>query len=186
MVVHFEPGRLRRDGGRPAAIIGVGDGGTRLGDRSGELLLGIATCSARTRHGFWGLYQNGDEVVVVHPGGAMIGLPVGVAAELDRLDAARSNTFDRAAADAILAFLTGPDTHDEGVAAARTWSSPAVGYWLSGPVNQPDHAHPPPSWPGAPVRPPAPQALPGLLPTRSARPDPSQPAPRQPAPPRAA
>jgi hypothetical protein len=177
MLTHVTPDQIRRDDGRPAAITGVGDGGTRSGDRSGELQLGVATCSARTRNGFWGLYQNGDEVVVVHPGGAMIGPPVGVAAELDRLDAARSNTFDRAAADAILAFLTGPDTLDQGVAATRTWSSPATGYWLSGPANQPDHAHQPPGWPGAPARPPTPQALPGLLPTQSVRPDPSQPAP---------
>jgi hypothetical protein len=35
---------------------------------------------------------------------------------------------------------------------ARTWSSPAVGYWLSGPTNQPQYGDPTRAgWTGAPA-----------------------------------
>src|SRR4029453_4076037 len=61
---------------------------------------------------------------------------------------------------AIRQFLTDPAATNAALWSAtrtRTWSSPAVGYWLSGPTNQPGH-HPQPSAsrPGAPPPPPPP------------------------------
>jgi hypothetical protein len=49
----------------------------------------------------------------------------------------------------------------------RTWSSPAVGYWLSGPSNQPRHdTQPSASRPGTPAPvPPIPLPDPSLQPT---------------------
>ena len=62
--------------------------------------------------------------------------------------------LDRAAVWAIRQFLTEPAAQDSAVwssTRARTWSTPAVGYWLSGPTNQPNSGDPTPaSRPGAP------------------------------------
>jgi hypothetical protein len=56
---------------------------------------------------------------------------------------------------AIRQFLTDPAAQDSAVwssTRARTWSTPAVGYWLSGPTNQPGSDDPTPaSRPGAPA-----------------------------------
>jgi hypothetical protein len=103
------------------------------------------------------LYPNGAEVVVVWPGGALAGPPAEVAGELERLGGDGQDDLDRAAVRAIRQFLTDPDGQDgtswPATTRARTWSSPAIGYWLSGLTNQPNHkAHTPPSWPGAPAR----------------------------------
>ena len=123
---------------------------------TGEIPLGTPTCSARTRHGRWALYPNGEEVVVAWPGGALVGLPAEVARELDRLGGNGHDVLDRGAAWAIRQFLTDPAAADAAQwssARARTWSRPAVGYWLSGPTNQPSHhPHQPASRPGAPTR----------------------------------
>ena len=71
---------------------------------------------------------------------------------------------------AIRQFLTDPAAADGAPwssTRARTWSSPAVGYWLSGPTNQPGHhTHPPASRPGAPTAvPPVPVPDPSPQPT---------------------
>jgi hypothetical protein len=95
----------------------------------------------------------------VWPGGAVVGPAVEVAGELDRLGGGQDD-LDRAAVRAIRQFLTDPAATDSAVwssTRARTWSSPAVGYWLSGLTNQPSSGdHTPASWPGAPVSPPHP------------------------------
>jgi hypothetical protein len=153
MVIHFQPGRLRRNSDQPTAIADVMiTSGSSY--RTGDIPLGTPTCSARTRHGRWALYPHGDEVVVVWPGGAMAGSPGEVARELDRLGGDGQDDLDRAAVQAIRQFLTDPAAEDGGrwsAARARTWSTPAVGYWLSGPANQPSYGdHTPASWPGAP------------------------------------
>jgi hypothetical protein len=102
------------------------------------------------------------QVVVVWPGGALAGPPAEVARELDRLGDGRDD-LDRAAVWAIRQFLTDPAARDGAVwssTRARTWSTPAVGYWLSGPTNQPGSGDPTPaSWPGAPVSLPYPPIL---------------------------
>jgi hypothetical protein len=92
--------------------------------------------------------------VVVWPGGTLVGPAVEVAQELDRLGDGQDD-LDRAAVRAIRQFLTDPAAADGAqwsATRARTWSSPAVGYWLSGPTNQLQSGdHTPASWPGAPA-----------------------------------
>ena len=153
MVLHYQPERLRYTSDQPTAITDVLINRSGSSSRSGEIPLGSPTCSARTRQGRWALYPNGDQVVVVWPGGALVGPAVEVAQELDRLGDGQDD-LDRAAVRAIRQFLTDPAAQDSAVwssTRARTWSTPAIGYWLSGPTNQPDSGDPTPaSWPGAP------------------------------------
>jgi len=154
MVIHYPPVRLRSNSDQPAAITNllVANSGSFS---TGEIPLGTPTCSARTRHGRWALYLNGEEVVVVWPGGALAGPPVEVAGELDRLGGDGPDELDRGAVWAIRQFLTDPAAADGAPWSStrtRTWSTPAVGYWLSGPSNQPGHhTHPQASRPGAPT-----------------------------------
>jgi hypothetical protein len=153
MVLHYQPERLRSNSDQPTAITNVLVATSRSSCRTGEVPLGTPTCSARSRQSRWALYPNGDQVVVVWPGGALVGPAVQVAQELDRLGDGQDD-LDRAAVRAIRQFLTDPAAQDSAVwssTRARTWSSPAVGYWLSGPTNQPGSGdHTPASWPGAP------------------------------------
>jgi hypothetical protein len=101
--------------------------------------------------------------VVVWPGGAVVGPAVEVAGALDRLGGDRHDDLDRAAVRAIRQFLTDPAATDAARwsgARARTWSSPAVGYRLSGPANQPGRGDATPAnWPGAPSSLPYPPVL---------------------------
>jgi hypothetical protein len=154
MVIHHPPARLRQNSDQPTAITDVLVATSGSSNRTGEVPLGTPTCSARSRQGRWALYPNGDEVVVVWPGGAVVGPAVEVARELDRLGDGQDD-LDRAAVWAIRQFLTDPAAADAAQwssARAMTWSSPAVGYWLSGPTNQPGSGDPTPaSRPGAPV-----------------------------------
>jgi hypothetical protein len=154
MVIHYQPERLRYNSDQPTAITNVLVATSGSSCRTGEIPLGTPTCSARSRQGRWALYPNGDQVVVVWPGGAMAGPPAEVAQELDRLGD-RHDDLDRAAVRAIRQFLTDPAAQDSAVwssTRAPTWSSPAIGYWLSGPTNQPGSGdHTPASRPGAPV-----------------------------------
>jgi hypothetical protein len=81
--------------------------------------------------------------VVVHPDGAVSGPPAEVAAEVARLAAQqRQGELDRQAARTIQHLLTGDGADRAGPPrrpGARTWSIPAMAYWLSGPYN--DHGH---------------------------------------------
>jgi hypothetical protein len=182
MVIHYEPGRIRRNGGHPTAITGVLLTTQESSYRAVEVPLGTPTCSSRGRRGGWALYPNGPEVVVVHPGGALAGAPAEVARELGRLG---QDEDGGSAARTIAEFLADPDTHDSPrwpATWARTWSSPAVGYQLSGPANQRGHGdHQPSAWPGTPARPPQPLvASPSGVPLRHGQPDPGPtPAPRR-------
>jgi hypothetical protein len=152
MVIHYQPGRLRRNSDQPTAITDVLVATSGSSHRTRDIPLGTPTCSVRTRHGRWALYPHGDEVVVVWPGGALVGPAVEVAGALDRLGGDHHDDLARAAVRAIRQFLTDPAAQDSArwsSTRAPTWSSPAVGYWLSGPTNQPgDHTLA--SWPGAP------------------------------------
>ena len=172
MVIHYPPARLRSNSDQPTAITTVlvtTSGSTRTGD----IPLGTPTCSARTRHGRWALYPNGDQVVVVWPGGALTGPPAEVAGALDRLGGGGHDALDRGAVWAIRQFLTDPaaaDTARWSATRTRTWSTPAVGYWLSGPTNQPGSGnHTPARRPGAPT-----PAAPMPLPDPSPQPTPAQ------------
>jgi hypothetical protein len=169
MVIHHQPGRLRRNSDQPTAITHALVATSGSSHRTGDIPLGIPTCSARSRHGLWVLYPNGPEVVIVWPGGALAGPPAEVAGELDRLRGDDLGELDRAAVGAIRQFLTDPDAQDgppwPATTRARTWSNPAIGYWLSGPLNQPSHGdHQPSSWPGAPTIQPRPLRPPIGLP----------------------
>jgi hypothetical protein len=154
MVIHYPPARLRRNSDQPTAITNVLVATSGSSHHTGEIPLGTPTCSAHSRHGRWALYPHGDEVVVVWPGGAVVGPAVEVAGELDRLGGGQDD-LDRAAVRAIRQFLTDPAATDSAVwssTRARTWSSPAVGYWLSGLTNQPGSGdRTPASRPGAPA-----------------------------------
>jgi hypothetical protein len=140
MVTRYPPARLRYNSDQPTAITNVLIATSGTSYHTGSIPLGMPTCSARTRHGRWALYPNGDQVVVVWPGGALVGPSAEVARELDRLGGNRDD-LDHAAVWAIRQFLTDPaaDAAQWSATRARTWSSPAVGYWLSGPTNQPGH-----------------------------------------------
>ena len=172
MVIHYQPERLRRNSDQPTAITNVLVATSGSSHRTGEIPLGTPTCSARSRHGRWALYPNGDQVVVLWPGGALVGPAVEVAGELDRLGGGQDD-LDRAAVRAIRQFLTDPATQDGArwsSTRARTWSTPALGYWLSGLTNQPGHRpHAPASRPGAPT-----PAAPMPLPDPSPQPTPAQ------------
>jgi hypothetical protein len=116
--------------------------------------------------------------VVLWPGGALTGSPVEVTRELNGLGGDHHDDLDHAAAQAIQQFLTDPAAHDAArwsSTRAPTWSSPAVGYWLSGPTNQPGHhTHTPASRPGpltpaTPIPPiPLPDPSPQPTPARAA------------------
>jgi hypothetical protein len=168
MVIHYRPGRVRSNSDQPTAITNVLVATSGSSSRTGDIPLGTPTCSARTRQGRWALYPNGDQVVVVWPGGALAGPPAEVAGELDRLGDGHDD-LDHAAALAIRQFLTDPAAQDGAVwssTRARTWSTPAVGYRLSGPTNQPGHdTYTPGSRPGTPTPvPPIPLPDPSLEP----------------------
>ena len=173
MVIHYPPARLRRNSDQPTAITNVLVATSDSSSRTGEISLGTPTCSARTRHGRWALYPNGEEVVVVWPGGALTGPPAEVAGELDRLGGDGHDALDRGAAWSIRQFLTDPAAADAAVWSStrtRTWSRPAIGYWLSGTTNQPGHhIHPSASRPGAPT-----PVLPIPLPDPSPQPTPAR------------
>jgi hypothetical protein len=174
MVIHYPLARLRYTSDRPTAITNILI--TTSGSSStGEIPLVTPTCSARGRRGRWALYPDGEQVVVVWPGGALTGPPAEVAAELDQLGGDSHDDLDRGAVRAIRQFLTDPAAHDATrwpSARVRTWSSPAVGYWLSGTANQPGHhTRPLASRPGAPTPVPAiplPDPSPQPTPARAA------------------
>ena len=170
MVIHYQPGRLRRNSDQPTAITDVLVATSGSSFRTGDIPLDTATCSARTRRGRWALYPSGEEVVVVWPGGALAGPPVEVAGELDQLGGDGLDDLERGAVWAIRQFLTDPAAADAArwsATQARTWSTPAIGYRLTGPTNQRGHhSHPSASWPGAPTSvPPMPLPDPSPQPT---------------------
>jgi hypothetical protein len=136
-----------------------------------DIPLGTPTCSARSRQGRWALYPSGEEVVVVWPGGALTGPPAEVARELDRLGGDGHDDLDRGAVWAMRQFLTDPAAADAArwsSTRARTWSIPAISYWLSGPSNQPGRrTHP------AASRPVTPSPLPAI-PLPDPQPTPAQ------------
>ena len=155
MVIHYPPARLRHNSDRPTAITNVLVATSGSSHQTRDIPLGTPTCSARSRRGRWALYPHGEEVVVVWPGGALTGPPAEVAGELDRLGGDGHDDLDRGAVWAIRQFLTDPAATDSAGWSSirtRTWSTPAVGYWLSGTTNQPGrHTHSSASQPGAPA-----------------------------------
>lgn len=144
MIVHYPRASVRYDGRQPVVLVGS-PVGTPPSGTAGQPL-GLPTTSARSRRGTWALYDRGREVVVVHPDGAMTGPPAEVSVELARLAAHRDQgALDRLAAATIQRLLVGDSAHDSrgkgvkgrpGSRRRDAWSSPAKGYWISGPYNQ--------------------------------------------------
>jgi hypothetical protein len=138
--IRYPPAKVHYEGEEPVALLGV-----RVAPsyRLVDLPLGPPTTSARSERGTWALYALGAEVVVVHPDGAVSGPSADVAAEVGRLAAQeRQGELDRQAARTIQHLLVGVGADGAGLPrklGARTWSTPATAYWLSGPDN--DHGH---------------------------------------------
>ena len=96
MTEDFDGDAVRYEGDRPVAV--------------GDLRLAQPTRMASTSAGFWGLYEVGDEVLVVHPGGALRGRAEQVRARMAEVagDEGRDEA-DRETARSFLPFLGGDD-----------------------------------------------------------------------------
>jgi hypothetical protein len=172
MVVHYPPERLRRNSEQPTAIrdVLVPTTGPRS-FRSVDIPLGMPTTQARSRRGLWALYPGrGDEVIVVHPRGAMAGPPAEVAAALGRL---ASGELERQIAGAFRAILDAGDGRPEGGAAVPARQAAAGTAPGGRPARRPAQpaghdGQQPPAWPGGRPgeRPPTAAPQPGHRPGR--------------------
>jgi hypothetical protein len=125
MTEDFDGDAIRYEHDRPVAV--------------GDLRLAQPTGMATTSAGFWGLYEAGDQVLVVHPAGALRGPAdevrdrlAAVAADEGRDDA------DREAARSFLPFLGGDDPGaTTGVPRSRVEQGPPPTYDLSDETNTP-------------------------------------------------
>ena len=129
MTSDYEPGAVRFEGGRPVAV--------------GEQELAQPTQMIRTpAGGTWALHAVGEEVVVVHPGGAVRGPAVEVAGWLRAAAGGRGGSDDdRQAASSLLAFVAGGDDPGTAEDVPRSIAGGEVdlprSYPLSGPTNSP-------------------------------------------------
>ena len=125
MTEDFGGGDVRYEGDRPVAV--------------GDLRLAQPTRMATTSAGFWGLYEAGNEVLVVHPAGARRGPAAELGAWLAAIaaDDGRDDA-DRETARSFLPFLGGDDP---GAAAdvprSRVEQGPPPTYDLSDERNTP-------------------------------------------------
>ena len=131
MTTDFDPGEVAFEGSRPVRV--------------GDAELAQATRTATTGRGFWGLYAVGEEVVVVHPGGATRGRPGAVADRLRRLAGDEGGTdADRRVAESFLPFLGGDDPgRAPDPSRSRAETGPPPTYWLSDQRNAPPAPEPP-------------------------------------------
>jgi hypothetical protein len=125
MTEDFDGDAVRYEGDRPVAV--------------GDLRLAQPTRMASTSAGFWGLYEVGDEVLVVHPGGALRGRADQVRARMAEIAADEGRgEADRETARSFLPFLGGDDP---GAAAdvprSRVEEGPPPTYDLSDERNTP-------------------------------------------------
>jgi hypothetical protein len=130
MITEYERGALRFEGERPVA--------------AGDQPLAQATRIVQTSTGFWGLFAVGDQLMVVHPAGALRG-PSGELGERLRAMAADQalNAEDRQALTSFLAFLGGDDPgRAEDAPRSRVEEGAPPTYWLSGMTNAPPGAEP--------------------------------------------
>jgi hypothetical protein len=131
MITHLDADAVRYEGGRPVA--------------AGDQQLSQPTVTARTAGGFWGLYAAGDDVVVVHPAGAMRGRPEDVRAELEGIAGdERRDGEERQAAGSLLPYLGGDDPGKAtGVPRSQAEAGPPPTYRLSDERNAPPASEPP-------------------------------------------
>jgi hypothetical protein len=131
MITHFDADAVRYQGDRPVTV--------------GDQPLTQPTVTARVAGGYWGLYAAGDDVVVVHPAGAMRGRPADVRARLEGIagDQGRAGE-ERQAVRSFLPFLGGDDP-GKAVDAPRSQveAGPTPAYWLSDERNAPPASEPP-------------------------------------------
>ena len=96
MTTDFDGDAVRYEGDRPVAV--------------GDLRLAQPARMATTSAGFWGLYEAGDEVLLVHPGGAVRGPADQVRARMAEIAADEGrDQVDRETARSFLPFLGGDD-----------------------------------------------------------------------------
>ena len=125
MTEDFDGDAVRYEGDRPVAV--------------GDLRLAQPTRMATTSAGFWGLYEAGDEVLVVHPAGALRGPAGQVRARLAELaaDEGRGDA-DREAASSFMPLLGGDDPGAATeVPRSRVEEGPPPTYTLSDERNAP-------------------------------------------------
>ena len=125
MTEDFDGDAVRYEGDRPVAV--------------GDLRLAQPTRMAATSAGFWGLYEAGDEVLIVHPGGAARGPATEIRSRLAAIAADEGrDDADRETARSFLPFLGGDDP---GAAAevnrSRVEEGPPPTYGLSDERNTP-------------------------------------------------
>jgi hypothetical protein len=116
---------VRYEGDRPVAV--------------GDLRLAQPTRMASTGAGFWGLYEAGDEVLIVHPGGAVRGPADQVRARMAEIAADEGRgQLDRETARSFLPFLGGDDPGAAtDVPRSRVEEGPPPTYDLSDETNTP-------------------------------------------------
>ena len=131
---------VRYEGDRPVAV--------------GDLRLAQPTRMATTSAGFWGLYEAGDEVLIVHPTGAVRGPAAEVRSRLAAIAADEGrDEADRETARSFLPFLGDDDPGgNEDVPRSRVEQGPPPTYTLSDERNAPP-APEPPDTPGASPKP---------------------------------
>jgi hypothetical protein len=125
MTEDFDGDAVRWEGDRPVAV--------------GDLRLAQPTRMATTSAGFWGLYEAGDEVLLVHPAGALRAPADQVRARLAAIatDEGRDQA-DREAAGSFLPFLGGDDPGAAtDVPRSRVEQGPPPTYDLSDETNTP-------------------------------------------------
>ena len=125
MTEDFDGDDIRYEGDRPVAV--------------GDLRLAQPTRMATTSAGFWGLYETGDEVLLVHPAGALRGPAAEVRTRLADIAADQGrDDADRETARSFLPFLgdDDPGAADD-VARSRVQDGPPPTYDLSDERNTP-------------------------------------------------
>jgi hypothetical protein len=125
MTEDFDGDAVRYEGDRPVAV--------------GDLRLAQPTRMATTSAGFWGLYEAGDEVLLVHPAGALRGPADQVRARLATIAADEGrDEADRETARSFLPFLGGDDPGGAAeVPRSRVEQGPPPTYGLSDERNTP-------------------------------------------------
>jgi hypothetical protein len=123
MTEDFDGDAVRWEGDRPVAV--------------GDLRLAQPTRMATTSAGFWGLYEAGDEVLLVHPTGALRGPADQVRARLAAIAADEGrDQADRETARSFLPFLGGDDPGAAtDVPRSRVEQGPPPSYDLSDETN---------------------------------------------------
>ena len=105
----------------------------------GDLRLAQPTRMAATSAGFWGLYEVGDEVLIVHPAGAVRGPAAEVRSRLAGIAADEGrDEADRETARSFLPFLGDDDPGaNQDVPRSRVEQGPPPTYGLSDERNTP-------------------------------------------------